>query len=259
MKVTVLGSGSSGGVPAVGTGWGACNPNNPKNYRMRPSILLDVADKRLLIDTSPDLRAQLLATDVKQLDGVLYTHAHADHLNGIDDLRGINRIMGAPIDIYCDTETLTTLKERFGYVLKPLPDGSNYYYKPVLHPTVIKAGDSFKVAGVQISVFDQDHGFSRTLGYRIGALGYSTDAVNLPDTSFEMLRGIDTWIIGCFTDREHPTHVHLEKALKWIERVRPRQAILTHLGPDLDFDQLLNSLPVGVFVAFDGMKIEISD
>ncbi len=257
MKVTVLGSGSSGGVPSVGIGWGACNPNNPKNRRMRPSVLVEVAGKILLIDTSPDLRAQLLGADITHLDGVLYTHAHADHLNGIDDLRGINRAMGAPIKIYCDAATNLALEERFGYVFQPLREGATYYYKPVLNPTIISAGDVFEVAGVRMSVFDQDHGFSRTLGYRIGNFGYSTDVVELPNAGFEALLGVDTWLIGCFTDRQHLTHAHVSKVLRWIERVSPRQAILTHLGPDLDFDKLTEILPVGVSVAFDGMEIQI--
>ena len=259
MKITVLGSGSSGGVPVVGAGWGACDPDNSKNHRTRPSILVEVEDKIFLIDTSPDMRVQLLGAKVTRLDGVLYTHAHADHLNGIDDLRGINRSMDAPIDIYCDKATFLTLEERFGYVFAPLADGSRYYYKPVLNPTIISAGDQFKIQDINISVFDQDHGFSRTLGYRIGPFGYSTDVVGLPEASFEALEGVDTWLLGCFTYRQHSTHVHLAKALKWIERLGPKQAILTHLGPDLDFEELTRILPSNVAVAFDGMRIDISD
>ena len=259
MKITVLGSGSSGGVPVVGAGWGACDPDNSKNHRTRPSILVEVEDKIFLIDTSPDMRVQLLGAKVTRLDGVLYTHAHADHLNGIDDLRGINRSMGAPIDIYCDKATFLTLEERFGYVFAPLADESSHYYKPVLNPTIISAGNHFKIQDINISVFDQDHGFSRTLGYRIGPFGYSTDVVGLPEASFEALEGVDTWLLGCFTYRQHSTHVHLAKALKWIERLGPKQAILTHLGPDLDFEELTKILPSNVAVAFDGMRIDVSD
>lgn len=259
MRVTVLGSGSSSGVPAVGIGWGACDPENPKNRRLRPSMLVEVADKTLLIDTSPDLREQLLRTETEHLDGVLYTHAHADHLNGLDDLRGVNRAMNAPLDIYCDADTLQTIRDRFDYVLTPLRPDATIYYKPVLHPHTIAPGEGFDVAGVEISAFDQDHGFSHTLGFRIGPLAYSTDLVDMPETSFEAVAGAHTWIIGCFTDRPHWTHLHVAKALEWIERVKPARAILTHLGPALDFDELTRSVPEGVDVAFDGMRIDIPD
>ncbi|MBT3659838.1 MAG: MBL fold metallo-hydrolase [Rhodospirillaceae bacterium] len=259
MRVSVLGSGSSGGVPVAGAGWGKCNPDNPKNFRLRPSMLVDVDDKRFLIDTSPDLRQQLLNADVTHLDAVLYTHAHADHLNGVDDLRGINRVMNAPLDIYCDALTLQTINERFAYTLTPLAEGADRYYKPVLIPHEVNSGDDFNVSGVAMSVFDQDHGHTRTFGYRIGNFGYSTDLVNLPEEGFDALAGIHTWIVGCFTDRPHVTHVHVEKALGWIERIKPERAILTHLGPDLDFDALSKILPKGVEAAFDGMIVDIPD
>jgi len=259
MKVTILGSGSSGGVPVPGVGWGVCDPDNPKNHRLRPSMLVDVAGRAFLIDTSPDLRRQLLNAEVMRLDAVLYTHAHADHLNGLDDLRGINRVMNAPLDIYCNAPTLQTIRDRFAYVLEPLAEGAQLYYKPVLYPRVIEPGDRFQVAGIQMSVFDQDHGRSRTLGYRIADFAYSTDLVDLPDAAFDVLAGVHTWIVGCFTDRPHHTHVHVEKALQWIAKVKPKQAILAHLGPDLDFDALSRNLPKGVDAAYDGMIVAIPD
>lgn len=260
MKITVMGAGSSGGVPVPGFGWGQCNPNNPKNRRSRPSLMVEVNDKLLLIDTSPDLRQQLLNSDVNHLDGVIYTHAHADHLHGIDDLRGINRAMNAPIPIYLDAPTLDEIQTRFAYVLTPLPDRANgYYFKPTLEPTVITAGEPFNAAGVTIETFDQDHGFSRTVGLRIGQVGYSTDLVRLPEHGFEVLAGIHTWVIGVFTDRDHMTHVNVETALRWIERVNPKRAVLTHLGPDLDYDVLRGLLPDHVEPAFDGMVIDVPD
>lgn len=257
MKVSILGSGSSGGVPVVGLGWGACDPKNPKNRRTRPCLLLETAGRRFLFDASPDLRAQLLGADVRHLDGVLFTHAHADHLNGLDDLRGINRAMHAPLDVYCDAATLRAIEARFGYVLTPLPEGADRYYKPVLLAQEISAGGAFDAAGVTFHAFDQDHGFSRTLGFRCGDFGYSTDLVDLPDAGFDALAGVHTWVVGCFTDRPHMTHVHVSRALAWIERVNPKQAILTHLGPDLDFDELSAMLPEGVMAAFDGMILDI--
>lgn len=257
MRVTILGAGSSGGVPLVGFEWGACDPDNPKNLRTRPSLLIEIEGRTFLIDTSPDLRQQLLTAGVRRLDAVLYTHAHADHLNGMDDLRGINRAMHAPLDFYCDATTLETIRQRFGYVLDPLRPGADRYYKPVLHPHVVQPGDLFEVAGVAMQVFDQDHGFSRTLGYRIGDFGYSTDLVEMSDAAFAALDGIHTWVLGCFTDQPHMTHVHLPKALEWIERLRPERTILTHLGPDLDYEALSAKLPDGVFAAYDGFDFEV--
>jgi len=260
MKVTIMGSGASAGVPVPGAGWGKCDPSNPKNNRTRPSVLIDTQGKRLLVDTSPDLRAQLLKADVAHLDGVIYTHAHADHLHGIDDLRGINRAMAKTIPVYADASTLEHIERRFEYVLTPLPEwAEGYYYKPTLEPHLITAGERVDVAGVSVATFDQDHGHSRTVGLRVGSFGYTTDLVHLPEFGFEALQGVHTWVIGVFTDREHATHVNVENALKWIERVSPARAVLTHLGPDLDFAALTKTLPRGVEAAYDGMVIDVPD
>lgn len=260
MRVTILGSGSSGGVPVAGTGWGKCDPDNPRNYRTRPSILIETQGKVILVDTSPDLRAQLLSADVTHIDAVLYTHAHADHLHGIDDLRGINRAMDCPIAMYADRTTLGDVQTRFGYALAPLPeDARGHYFKPTLLAHEIASGDTFDVSGVSVTCFDQDHGRSRTLGFRIGNFAYSTDLVNLPEPGFDILAGVDAWVVGVFTDRSHPTHVHVEKALGWIKRVAPRVAVLSHLGPDLDFDLLESTLPNSVTAAFDGYQISLPD
>lgn len=260
MRVTILGAGSSGGVPVPGTGWGKCDPSNPKNQRLRPSILIETQGKTILIDTSPDLRAQLLAADVTHIDAVLYTHAHADHLHGIDDLRGINRAMNAPIAMYADQATLEEIQKRFAYALRPLPaDNKNFYFKPTLEAHQIVAGDVFDACGLQVTCFDQDHGRSRTLGFRIGNFAYSTDLVNLPETGFDVLAGVDSWVVGVFTDRTHSTHVHVEKALGWIDRVAPRQAVLSHLGPDLDYEILSDGLPDFVHAAYDGFQISLPD
>jgi len=257
-RITIMGAGSSGGVPVAGLGWGRCDPGNPLNRRSRPSILVDVAERRFLIDTSPDLRNQLLAAGVTHLDGVIYTHGHADHLHGIDDLRGINRAMNAPIPAYMDQSTLTHVENSFAYVLAPLPERANgYYFKPALQPHLIIPGQPFDAAGVRFETFDQDHGFSRTVGFRVGNFGYSTDLVRLPEHGFDVLAGIHTWIIGVFTDGEHRTHVNVNTALAWIERVKPARAILTHLGPDLDYENLCRTLPAHVEPAYDGMTVEV--
>lgn len=254
MRVTLLGCGGSGGVPAVGNIWGACDPANPKNRRQRCSVLVERAETIILIDTSPDCRAQLLDAGVKRLDAVLYTHPHADHLHGIDELRGINRLMRRPVPIWADATTLRQIEERFGYALKPLePDSS--FYKPTLEPHEIEG--PFTVAGVEILPFEQDHGFSTTLGFRIGAFGYSTDVVELDEKAFETLAGVELWIVDCLRRDPHPTHSHLEKTLRWIDRVKPRRAILTHMDPVLDYATLRAELPEGVEPGYDGLMVEL--
>jgi len=260
MRVTILGSGSSGGVPVVGIGWGQCDPGEPKNRRRRPSILIEAGDKVLLVDTSPDLREQLLDAEVTHLDAVIYTHGHADHLHGIDDLRGINRAMEAPIDMYADAATEDIIRTRYPYILEPLrPEANGYYYKPTLNAHAIVAGEPFEAAGVRFQTVDQDHGYSRTVGLRYGAFGYSTDLMDMDDDGFEVMRGVHTWLVGVFTDKPHATHLDVDKAVAWVERVRPERAVFTHLGPDLDFATLRRSLPAGIDVAHDGMILEIPE
>ena len=257
MKVTILGSGSSTGVPAVGLGWGKCDSTEEKNRRTRSSILIELKDLTLLVDTSPDLREQLLASDICSLDAVLYTHAHADHLNGIDDLRGINRAMNAPINIFAMPVTLKEIRKRFSYTLQPLQTPARGFSKPALVPNEVIAGDILYINNVPVQTFEQDHGFSKTLGLRIQGFAYSTDVVNFSEENFEILRGIDTWVIGVFSNKEHPTHVHVKKALEWIDRVKPKRAFFTHLSSDLDFNELRKCLPLHVFPAFDGLQIDL--
>ena len=235
MRVTILGAGASSGTPAVGIGWGRCDPQNPRNRRTRASILVEEGTTRLLVDTSPDLRQQLLRTEVDRLDAVLFTHAHADHLHGIDDLRGVNRAMNMPIPAYLDERTLEGVRSRFGYVLAPLPEGVDTYYKPTLEPHIIAPGDNFTIGEIPVTAFEQDHGYSKTIGFRFGDIAYSTDVVDLDENAFAALAGVSTWIIGTLTDVPHHTHAHVGKALGWIERAGPRRAVLTHLGLDLDY------------------------
>lgn len=256
MKVTILGCGGSSGTPAVGYGWGASDPENPKNRRLRPSILVEAGDTAILVDTSPDLRQQLLMADVCRLDAVLLTHSHADHLHGIDDLRPINRAMNAPLDMYADAATLEDVHKRFGYVFEALAEDATMYYKPTLNPQTIGGGDHIGIGGIDIDVFVQDHGYCKTLGFRFGPIAYSTDVVELPEAAFRALDGVDTWIIGTLVDKPHETHVHVDKALGWIDRVGPRRAVLTHLGLGFDYQELSDRLPDGVEAAYDGMVLE---
>ncbi len=244
--MTVLGSGSSSGTPAIDIGWGRSDPANPKNRRTRPSILVEEGATRLLVDTSPDLRAAAPCCRAwRRSTAVLYTHAHADHLHGIDDLRAVNRANGAALDIYADRKTLDIIRRRFAYVFSPLDAGARFFYKPVLVPHEIRDGERLQVGGIEVWPFEQEHGFSRTLGFRFGPVAYSTDVVDLSEAAFSLLAGIDVWIIGTLTDGPHPTHCHVDKALAWIERLKPRRAVLTHLGLDLDHATLSARLPAG--------------
>ena len=258
MRVTVLGCGSSTGTPSVDWGWGKCDPDNPKNTRLRPSILVEDGKKsRVLVDTSPDLRAQLLRHDIKSLDAVLLTHSHSDHLHGIDDIRSINRIMKASLPLYSDEKTLKTVATRFPYVLEPLAEDSTHYYKATLEPHEITPGNEFMAGNMAIRAIAQDHGFMDTLGFRFGDFAYSTDLIAMEEESFDLLSGTKVWMLGVFTDKPHPTHLDVDRALEWIDRIGPNRAILTHLGTGLDYEQLSKKLPDGVEVAFDGMVIDI--
>jgi phosphoribosyl 1,2-cyclic phosphate phosphodiesterase len=256
MKATLLGCGPSWGVPAIGPDWGRCDPADPRNARRRCSLLVESRGRALLIDTSPDLRQQLLDAGAARLDAVLLTHAHADHLHGVDDIRIINKLIGHPIPLYADADTLAEVERRFGYVLQPaVPDRP--LYRPALTPHPI-AGP-FNAAGMTVVPFAQGHGYSTTTGARIGPLAYSTDVVELDDNAFAALAGVELWIVDCLRREPHPTHSHLAKTLAWIERVRPRRAVLTHMDQSLDYRELSGELPEGVEPGYDGLAIELPD
>ena len=256
MKATLLGCGPSWGVPAIGPDWGRCDPAEPRNHRRRCSLLVESRGATLLIDTSPDLRQQMLDAGAARLDAVLLTHAHADHLHGIDDIRIINRLMGRPIPLYGNAATLAEVERRFGYTLKPVMPGQPLY-RPALTPHEITG--PFSAAGMPVVPFVQGHGFSTTTGMRIGALGYSTDAVELDDNAFAALAGIELWIVDCLRREPHPTHSHLAKTLAWIARVRPRRAVLIHMDQTLDYRELSGELPAGVEPGYDGLTVELPD
>lgn len=258
IKVTVLGCGGAGGVPSISDGWGQCNPANPKNARRRASILVQDGLSTVLVDASPDLRSQLLDANCRHLDAVLFTHAHADHIHGLDELREVNRAMGGPLDVYADAETLRTLETRFGYAFEGIEPGQPIY-KPWLkaHDIGENFTDIFMLKTLQVRAFRQSHGYSTTLGFRFGDVAYSTDAWELPDAAKDVIRGAQLWIVGAMTDTPHPTHAHLDKVLGWIEELKPRRAVLTHLGTKMDYDAVNGRCPVGVTAAYDGMTIEV--
>jgi phosphoribosyl 1,2-cyclic phosphate phosphodiesterase len=257
LKITVLGCGASGGVPLIGDNWGECDPDEPRNRHRRSSLLIEGQGTTILVDASPDCRAQLLDAGIDRLDAVIFTHAHADHIHGIDDLRWVNVTMGSVIPAYADEMTLEQINTRFGYVFAPLDaKASGYFYKPCLDPRPVDT-ERFHIGGLEIRPFRQDHGFSNTLGLRIGGFAYSVDVVELDETAFERLTGVDTWIVGCLGRRPHPTHAHLEKVLDWVGRVGPQRAWLSHMSHYLDYATLRDELPEHMAPAHDGLIIEM--
>ncbi len=252
MKITVLGCGSSGGVPLIGGDWGACDLNNARNRRTRVSILIEQGDTTILVDASPDLREQALACDLKKLDAVIFTHSHADHCHGIDELRSFMRMTKKQTDLYADAETLKELQLRFDYIFhgsKPIN-----LYKPVVTPHEIDG--PFQIGGASITPFAQDHVNMTSLGIRCGDFAYSTDAKNLDEAAFAALAGVKIWVVDCVREKPHPTHSHIEQTLAWIERIKPQRAYLTHMNETLDYAELAAKLPAGVEPAYDGLVIE---
>ncbi len=264
LKFTILGCGTSGGVPRVGGTWGACDPDNPRNTRRRCSLLAErigtSGRTTVLIDTSPDMRQQLLDAGVGLLDGVLFTHDHADHTHGIDDLRWVAFNGRTRVDVYFDERTGGSLRQRFDYCFES-PEGSNY--PPILKGNCIVPGEAVAVEGaggpLLAMPFLQNHGDIPSLGYRIGDLAYSPDVKSLPEESLGHLENLDIWIVDALRHTPHPSHYNLEEALAAIEKVRPKRAVLTHMNFELDYETLKRELPENVEPAYDGMVLELDD
>ena len=260
LTFTILGCGSSMGVPRVALGWGDCDANNPKNRRRRCALLVQRSNPqghltRVLVDCSPDLRMQLLDAQVDWLDGVLITHEHADHTHGIDDLRPLFIHRRRRVDVYVDEPTSRALHARFGYCFMT-PPGSGY--PPILTEHRIEPGRSVSIHGqggsIEALPVLQDHGDIPSLGFRFGNVAYSADIKSLPDESVVALAGLDVWIVDALRKAPHPSHMNLEEALQWIARVKPKRAILTNLHSDMDYSTLRAELPDNVEPAFDGMS-----
>lgn len=263
LRLTILGCGSSAGVPRPALGWGAADPANPKNRRMRCSLLAEQFSPdgitRVLIDTSPDLREQLLSCDVAHLDAVFLTHEHADQTHGIDDLRSVVMHMKSRIPVYLNQSTAQHVLLRFAYCFERAPGSA---YPPILDAHPIEAGQSRTIDGrggaLSLSAFLVQHGDIPALGYRIGDAAYTPDLHDIPPQSFPALEGLDLWIVDGLRYKHHGSHFNIETALKWIARFKPKRAVITNMHADIDYETLRKELPDNVVPAYDGMRLELA-
>jgi phosphoribosyl 1,2-cyclic phosphate phosphodiesterase len=262
LRFTILGCGSSMGVPRVALGWGDCDPNEPRNRRRRCALLVERTQgpgqvTRVLVDCGPDIREQLIEANVDWVDGVLITHEHADHTHGIDDLRPMFVKHRRRVDVYMDESTSVDLHSRFGYCFRT-PAGSNY--PPIMAEHRLTPGVPVTVEGqggpIELLPFLQDHGDIVSLGFRFGDVAYSTDMKRLPPDSIAALENLDIWIVDALRKAPHPSHLNLEETLAWIERIQPKRAILTDMHTDMDYRSLCASLPGHIVPAHDGMSFE---
>ncbi len=260
LRFTILGCGSSGGVPRLGGHWGDCDPENPRNRRRRCSMLVerDGADgtTSVLIDTSPDLRSQLLDTGTGRLDGVVYTHAHADHVHGIDDLRMIVFNMRRRVPVWADGDTQNDLLSKFGYAFVQ-PEGSPY--PPIL--TMKTISGPFEIDGpggpIPFLPFKVGHGSIDALGFRIGGLAYLPDVADIYDKAWETLQDLDYWVLDALRRTPHPTHAHLAQSLEWIARAKPKHAVLTNMHIDMDYETVSAETPDHITAAYDGLTLRL--
>ena len=260
--LTILGCGSSGGVPRIGGDWGLCDPANPRNRRRRCSVMLEktgaAGTTRVLIDTSPDLREQMLSANVGEIDGVWFTHEHADHTHGIDELRGFFLRQRKRVPVWADLQTTALLKRRFSYCFQTI-EGSDY--PPILVSNLIEAGQEITLAGAGGALsgipFSVQHGHLDALGFRVGNVAYTPDINGLPDASVPFLSNLDVWIVDALKRGPHPSHFCLDDTLRAIERFKPQRSILTNMHIDMDYDSLLAELPAGIEPAYDGLKLPL--
>jgi phosphoribosyl 1,2-cyclic phosphate phosphodiesterase len=264
VTLTILGCGSSAGVPRPALGWGACDPANPKNRRRRCSLLVERASEQgttcILIDTSPDLREQLIDADVDHIDAVFLTHEHADQTHGIDDLRSVVLHQRRRIPVYLNRSTAADVVGRFSYCFDS-PEGS--FYPPILEQRAIEAGESRTIDGrgnsLTLSAFLVQHGQIAALGYRIGNAAYTPDLHDIPTESWHALENLDLWIVDGLRYTQHPSHFSVADALSWIDRFKPKRAVITNMHSDLDYEALRHKLPANVVPAYDGMRLVLDN
>lgn len=259
-RFTILGCSSSPGVPRINGDWGACDPGNPKNRRSRAALLIeqfapDGGVTTVVIDTGPDFREQMIRAEVKSIDAVLYTHAHADHIHGIDDLRGYFHTQSRRIPIHADRSTMDRIRQGFGYCLET-PEGSNY--PPIVEPIIIEDLQHFTIDGnggtIRFQPHLQQHGDIHSLGFRAGNVAYCSDVSDFPTESVSKLAGLDVLIIDALQYHFHPSHLSLEQSLDWIARLKPQRAILTHMHTPLDYETVRIETPANVEPAYDHMQ-----
>ena len=254
MRVRILGCGTSTGVPKIGNEWGQCDSSEPRNYRLRTSILVESAGERVLVDCGPDLRQQLLAAEVNRLDGVIVTHAHGDHCHGIDELRPVSQAVGGPVPLHARTDVLDELQERFAYAFE-----QSDFYRPVVEAREL--GDELRFGEARVRFVDQPHGGPTSLGLRFDESGrsiaYAVDFSDLTDDMAALYEGADVWIADCLTRKPHPTHAHLEGVLYWAKELRIGQLYLVHMGNGLDYQTLVSELPDWAAPAYDGLEVEL--
>lgn len=252
MKVRILGCGTSTGVPRIGNDWGACDPDEPRNRRLRSSILVESEGEHLLVDCGPDLRAQLLAADVGVLNGVIVTHTHGDHCHGLDELRPVAQALGGPVPLHARADVIAELRRRFGYAFE-----QSDFYRPIV--AAQELGENLTFGKVTARFVDQPHGGPTSLGLRFDqdgfSVGYAIDFSDLTDDMAALYEGADVWIADCLTRRPHPTHAHLDAVLGWAREMRVGQVYLTHMGNGLDYRNLVAELPDWAAPAHDGLEI----
>jgi phosphoribosyl 1,2-cyclic phosphate phosphodiesterase len=254
VKLRVLGCGTSSGVPRIGGDWGACDPADPRNRRTRASVLVEGGGTYILVDTSPDMREQLLAAEVGNLDAVLWTHEHADHTHGIDDLRQVFHLRGQPVPGFGRHRTLESLERRFRYVFH-----GRAGYPPTA--TIAPLPDEMMIGDIRVRTVDQPHGGITSAGFRFDrdsrSIAYSTDFHDFTDDMEDLFAGVDLWVVDALRHAPHPTHAHLAITLDAIARVKPKRAILTHMDQSLDYATLAAELPDGVEPGHDGLEVEL--
>ena len=255
MRLRILGCGTSTGVPKIGNDWGRCDPDEPRNSRLRSSILFESAGKRLLVDCGPDLRQQLLAAEINRLDAVIVTHAHGDHCHGIDELRPVSQAIGQPVAIHARPDVLAELQLRFAYAFE-----RSEFYRPIAEGRQIE--DEWSFGDARVRIVDQPHGGPSSLGLRFdegsSSAAYAIDFHDLTPDMAALYEGVDVWIADCLTRSPHPTHMHLDGLLGWARELRVGQVYLTHMGNGLDYRTLVAELPDWAAPAYDGLEIELA-